>query len=58
VKNRDALFLQHLPADTFPSDHAAMAAAIATVTLLWGFKNKDKTFIMMSLPLILFAIVM
>ena len=58
VENRDALFLEHLPSDTFPSDHAAMAAAIATTTLLRGIKNDDKRFILMSLPLILFAVIM
>lgn len=58
VENRDALVLESLPKDTFPSDHAAMAAAIATVTLMWGLRHKDKTFIMFSLPLILFAILM
>jgi len=50
--------MQHVPADTFPSDHAAMAAAIATVTLLRGVRHKDKTFVMLSLPLILFAVIM
>ncbi|NOZ45071.1 MAG: phosphatase PAP2 family protein [bacterium] len=58
VENRDALVLQNLPANTFPSDHLAMASAIATVTLVWGLKHKDKTFILLSLPLILFAIIM
>lgn len=57
-ENREALLLQHLPADTFPSDHAAMAAAIATVTLMRGLKHKDKNFILFSLPLLLFAIIM
>jgi len=58
VNGRDALLLQDLPTNTFPSDHAAMSAAIATVTLLWGIKNKDKKFIWISLPLALFAIIM
>jgi len=55
---RDSLILENLPKDTFPSDHAAMAAAIATVTLVWGIKHKDKTFIWLSVPLIFFALIM
>jgi len=58
VNGRDNLLLENIPASTFPSDHAAMAAAIATTTLLWGIKNKDKKFLWMSVPLALFAIIM
>jgi len=56
--SRDSLIMQSLPKDTFPSDHAAMASAIATVTLLWWLKHKDRFFVFMSLPMILFALIM
>ncbi len=57
-ENRDALLLSNIPANTFPSDHAAMAAAMATVTLMRWLKHKDKTFVWFALPLILFAVIM
>ncbi len=58
LESREWLFLQTLPKDTFPSDHAALAAAIATVTLMRGLKHKDKLFVRLSFPFILFAIIM
>ena len=58
VENREGLMLETLPQNTFPSDHAAMAFAIATSSLVWGIKNKDKTFILWSLPLYVMACIM
>lgn len=34
-RSRDDLILQVIPENAFPSDHAAMSSAIATVTLLY-----------------------
>lgn len=42
------IILDHLPTDPFPSDHAAVSAAIAMSTMLWGIKHKDKTFLRLS----------
>lgn len=45
IDNKQQLILSHLPTDPFPSDHAAVSAAIAMATLLWGIKHNDKRFI-------------
>lgn len=45
---QENLILSHLPTDPFPSDHAAVSAAIAMSTLLWGLKYKDKKFLAAS----------
>lgn len=42
------LILDHLPTDPFPSDHAAVSAAIAMSTMLWGIKHKDSKFLKAS----------
>jgi len=42
------LILSHLPSDPFPSDHAAVSAAIAMSTMLWWIKYKDKRFLAAS----------
>lgn len=44
IVNKDYLLLHHLPSDPFPSDHAAVSAAIAMSTMMWGIKNKDPFF--------------
>ena len=49
IENSAQLILSHLPTDPFPSDHAAVSAAVAMSTLLRGLKNKDKKFIYFSL---------
>jgi len=58
VEWREALLLDTLPKNTFPSDHAAMAAAIATVSLIWGFKEKNKVIIWVGFVMSIFAVVM
>ena len=45
VQNKDQLLLSHLPTDPFPSDHAAVSAAIAMATTLWGMRHGDKMFL-------------
>lgn len=57
-ENRDGLVLEGIPANTFPSDHAAMSFAIATSTLLRWIKTKNKFFIWRSIILYLMAITM
>ncbi len=42
------LILEHLPTDPFPSDHAAVSAAIAMSTMLWWIKHKDSKFLKAS----------
>lgn len=46
---KDNLILPHLPTDPFPSDHAAVSAAIAMSTLLRWLKHKDPIFLKVSL---------
>lgn len=48
ISLKENLILSHLPTDPFPSDHAAVSAAIAMSTLLWGIKHKDKKFLAAS----------
>jgi len=45
ILNKSHLLLPHIPTDSFPSDHAAVSAAIAMSTMLRGIKNKDPFFI-------------
>lgn len=42
--DKSRLLLEHIPDASFPSDHAAMSAAIAMSVLLWGIKNNNKWF--------------
>jgi len=42
ITNKENLILSHLPTDPFPSDHAAVSAAIAMATLLWARKTNNK----------------
>ena len=35
ILNKENLILSHLPTDPFPSDHAAVSAAIAMATYTW-----------------------
>lgn len=46
---KDNLLLHHLPTDPFPSDHAAVSAAIAMSTLLWWLKYRDTKLLKWSL---------
>lgn len=48
IVNKQNLILSHLPTEPFPSDHAAVSAAIAMSTMLRWIKNNDKTFIKLS----------
>lgn len=48
ILNKENLILSHLPTDPFPSDHAAVSAAIAMATYTWGKKNNDPFFIKVS----------
>ncbi len=48
ISLKENLILSHLPTDPFPSDHAAVSAAIAMSTLLWWIKHRDKKFLAAS----------
>lgn len=58
IKNKENLILEHLPTKPFPSDHAAVSAAVAMSTLLWWIKTKNKTLIRLSILFWTFSIVM
>lgn len=49
IDNKAQLILSHLPTDPFPSDHAAVSAAIAMSTLLRGIRYKDTFFLRLSI---------
>ena len=48
ITNKNNLILDHLPTAPFPSDHAAVAAAVAMSTMIWWIRHKDKTFVRLS----------
>lgn len=48
IINKKFLLLDHIPSDPFPSDHAAVSAAIAMSTMLRGMKHKDPFFVGIS----------
>ncbi len=48
ITNKEDLLLSHLPTDPFPSDHAAVSAAIAMATLIRAAKTKNKALYRMS----------
>lgn len=48
ILNKENLILSHLPTDPFPSDHAAVSAAIAMATYTRGKKNNDPLCIRIS----------
>ncbi|MDP2669854.1 MAG: phosphatase PAP2 family protein [bacterium] len=52
------LILKHLPTDPFPSDHAAVSAAIAMATMLRGLKYRDRRFLRTSLLFWIFCLIM
>ena len=49
LNDASQLILSHLPSDPFPSDHAAVSAAIAMSTLLRGMRHKDELFMRLSI---------
>ncbi len=55
IQNR--LMMSHLPTNPFPSDHAAMTAAIAMATWLRWKHNQDKLFIKLSYLLWIFCFI-
>ncbi|MEF2175150.1 MAG: phosphatase PAP2 family protein [Candidatus Absconditabacteria bacterium] len=58
ITNKNNLILEHLPTKPFPSDHAAVSAAVAMSTLLWGIKTKNKNLVRLSIVFWIFSIVM
>lgn len=57
-KKEDLLLYDFLPQGSFPSDHASVAFAIATATLIWGLYRKKPLFVWLSVPLYLGGVVM
>jgi len=43
--SKENLIFDHVPTKPFPSDHAAVSAAIAMATLIRGIKTKNKFYI-------------
>lgn len=58
ISSKKNLILEHLPDISFPSDHMTLSIAIATSSLLWWIKRKNKFFINISFLLFIFAFVM
>lgn len=58
VLSQKNLIFEHVPDKPFPSDHAAISAAIAMSTLLWWIKYKKKWMIYLSIMFWLFSIIM
>lgn len=57
-KKEDLLLYDFLPQGSFPSDHASVAFAIATATLVWGVYRKKPTFVWLAVFLYIGAGVM
>ncbi len=51
------LLHQFLPKSSFPSDHATVSMSIAMMSLFWGIKNKDKTFLRFGGILVIFSLI-
>lgn len=49
ITAKDNLLLSHLPTDPFPSDHAAVSAAIAMSTLILAVQTKNKLWYAVSI---------
>lgn len=58
VISANNLIFSHVPDNPFPSDHAAMSAAIATSVLLRWLKNNNKSFVNFSIVFWIFSILM
>ncbi len=52
------LILEDLPNVSFPSDHTTLSMAIATSSLVWWIKSKNKFFIIVSFVLFVFSFTM
>jgi membrane-associated phospholipid phosphatase len=48
---RDELILKYIPQNAFPSDHAALSFAIATTTILYALKRKNKNLLVIGIIL-------
>lgn len=48
ILSQSQLLLPHLPTDPFPSDHAAVSAAIAMATTLRWLRHQDKLFLRLA----------
>ena len=57
-KKEDLLLYDFLPQGSFPSDHASVAFAIATATLVWGVYRKKPLFVWLAVPLYIGALIM
>lgn len=58
VLSQDNLIFEHVPTKPFPSDHAAVSAAIAMATMRWGIKNNEKKYIYISYIFWAFCLIM
>lgn len=45
IMDKSHLLIKHIPTASFPSDHAAVTAAIAMSTMLRGIRKKDPFFV-------------
>jgi len=57
-KKTESILHNFLPSSSFPSDHAAVSMSVAMATLLWGIRKKDKRFVLISIPLFVFSLIM
>jgi hypothetical protein len=42
INPKESLMIKHIPADTFPSDHAAVGMTIAIAVLILGYRTGDR----------------
>lgn len=57
-KQESLILYDFLPKGSFPSDHASVAFALATATLVWGLHRKQRWYVWLSGFLYLWAMVM
>lgn len=58
VLSASKLILEHVPDKPFPSDHAALSSAIATASIIWWIKYKQKNYIYFGTILWVFSLIM
>ena len=58
VHSQNHILIKHIPDNSFPSDHAAVAFAFASAMSIWAMSSKNKHIKLLALLMWIFGIIM